>query len=95
MMMSESPSPPDGYTPDPEAETAMVIGAFFAALGERFPNESGLLTRLAGHHARLVAKQQHRVVDEPSRHSLVLTLAVLAAYQELASAGAQAAVIAA
>ena len=75
-----------GYTPDPEAETAMVIDAFFAGLGERFPGD-GLLGRLASRHAQLVADQQHRIVDEPSRHNLAMTLAVLAAYQELASDG--------
>ncbi|MBV9424745.1 MAG: L-2-amino-thiazoline-4-carboxylic acid hydrolase [Solirubrobacterales bacterium] len=72
-----------GYVPDPAAETAMLIDAFFRASSERFPEEFGLEERLRDRHERLVTQQQDRVVDEPSRHNLAMTLAVLAAYQEL------------
>jgi L-2-amino-thiazoline-4-carboxylic acid hydrolase-like protein len=76
---------PGGYTPDPVAETAMVVDAFCAALAKRFPQETGLVDRLARRRQRLAAEQQHRVVDEPSRYNLEMTLAVLAAYDELGS----------
>ncbi len=72
-----------GYRPDPEAETAMTISAFFDALVEELPGERGLSDRLARRHEALVADQQHRLVDEASRHNLSLTLAVVAAYREL------------
>lgn len=71
------------YVPDPEAETAATIRAFFDALAQAFTDESDLADRLAARHGQLVAEQGHRVVDEPSRHNLSLTLAVLAADLEL------------
>ncbi len=80
--MSDSSSS-SGYVPDPGAETAMLIDAFFRVLTERFPEESGLADRLRDRHERLVAEQQYRVVDEPSHYNLAMTLAVLGAYQEL------------
>jgi len=79
-----------GYVPDPAAETAMVIDAFFQALVERFPDEAGLADRVRDRHARLVAEQQARVVDDASRYNLATTLAVLGAYQELVTGYADA-----
>ena len=61
----------------------MTIGAFFDALVEALPDEGDLADRLSRRHEQLLADQQHRVIDEPSRYNLSLTLAVLAAYQEL------------
>jgi hypothetical protein len=69
----------------PAAETAVAISAFFGALAEAFPGGEDLSDRLTRRHDRLVADQQHRVVDEASRYNLSLTLAVLAAYRELNS----------
>lgn len=69
---------------DAEAQAAMVVAAFFGALAARFADAPDLVGRLRGRHRRLVAAQQHRVVDEASLHNLSMTLAVLAAYQELA-----------
>lgn len=71
------------YTPDPAAELEMLVAAFRAALAERFPDEPGLVERLRRRQERLVDEQQQRVVDEPSRYNLAMTLALLAAYQEL------------
>jgi hypothetical protein len=72
------------YRPDPEAENKALIEAFFGALGEALPEHEGLIERARARHERLVAEQGHWVVDEASRHNLSLTLAVLAAYRELA-----------
>jgi hypothetical protein len=74
-----------GYASDPGAEVAVLVDAFFAALDERFPDERGLAERLRRRQERLVAEQQERLLDEPSRHNLTKTLAVFAAYQELRS----------
>ena len=74
---------PSGYTPDPEAETAMLVEAFFGALCERFADPAGFRGRVRRRHETLVSQQQGRVVDQPSRYNLRTTLAVLAAYQEL------------
>ena len=73
------------YEPDPAAEVAMLVDAFFAALGERFPDEAGVVERLHRRQERLVAAQQDRVIDAASRYNLAMTLAVVAAYQELES----------
>ena len=72
------------YKPDPAAEIRAVIDAFFAALADAFAGRSDLITRLRVRHDRLLANQQHRIIDEASRHNLALTLAVLAGYHELA-----------
>ena len=82
--MDEPPSP-DAYEPDPVAEVAMLVKAFFAALRERFPDQADLVERLVRRQERLVAAQQDRVIDDASRYNLAMTLAVVAAYQELGS----------
>lgn len=82
--MSEATTGSDTYRPDPAAEVAMLLEAFFAALADSYPDKPELVERLRRGRERLVADQQDRVTDEPSRHNLAITLAVLAAYQELA-----------
>ena len=77
---------PAGYRPDPAAELQMVIEAFFAALADARPDDADLTGRLRARHLRLLTAQRHRVIDEPSRHNLALSLAVLAGYQELSPA---------
>lgn len=73
-----------GYQPDPAAEVQMTIDAFFEAVIASFPDKPDLAARLRGRQRDLLSKQQEWVSDEPSRHNLAMTLAVLAAYQELA-----------
>lgn len=73
-----------GYKPDPEGEVAMLLEAFFGALIARYPDEPDLVERLRLRQQRLMAAQRDRVIDEASRHNLAMTLAVLAADQELA-----------
>jgi hypothetical protein len=72
------------YRPDPAVETQMLIDAFFAALAASLPEHRDLTGRLRDGYARLLERQRHHVVDEPSRYNLALTLAVVAAHQELA-----------
>lgn len=65
----------DRYHPDPGTETAMAIDALV--------DEADLAGRLRRRHQDLVADQQERVVDQVTRYNLSLTLAVLAAHQEV------------
>lgn len=74
------------YKPDPDAEVRMSIDSFFTALVDSCLDQADLGQRLLNRHQALVAAQQHRIVDEASRHNLALTLAVLAGYHELNSA---------
>lgn len=77
--------PADGeYQPDPDAESRMVIEAFVTALAGACPDQPDLAARVARRHEQLLAAHQHRIIDPPSRSNLAMTLAVLAADQELA-----------
>lgn len=71
------------YQPDPAAETQALVDAFFEALADTRPEQGGLRDRLRVRHERLRAEQQHRVIDEPSRHNLSMSLAIVALYREL------------
>ncbi|WP_171169529.1 L-2-amino-thiazoline-4-carboxylic acid hydrolase [Streptomyces sp. I05A-00742] len=64
-------------------QTRGLIDGFFAALTDAHPARTGLDARLRERHAHLLDTQRRRVVDEPSRYHLALTLAVVAAYEEL------------
>jgi hypothetical protein len=70
----------DPYVPDPEAETAALVEAFF----EHLRSQGVAVTAdIRARHEELVAANQHLVVDEPARHNLRLTLLVAAAYEQL------------
>lgn len=69
---------------DPDAATRAVLDAFLAALAEAFPDRPDLVARVLHRHAGLVGGHAGWLVDEPARHNLSLTLALLAAHQELA-----------
>lgn len=85
--------PTDRYVPDPEAETAALVEAFLAHL------DVSVRADIQARHEKLVADNQHLVVDELARHNLRVTLLVAAAYDvlrpSLGRAGAMAAVEAA
>ncbi|MFF7249273.1 L-2-amino-thiazoline-4-carboxylic acid hydrolase [Embleya sp. NPDC008237] len=75
-----------GYTPDAERDTAILLDAFVAhianavrerALPDRLPADV-----IALHH-ELEAVNAHLIDDEPSRHNLRITLALVAAYRVL------------
>lgn len=72
------------YAADPDAAIMAVIDAFLAALVEAFAEEPDLMARVSRRHADLLAGHAEWLVDEPARHNLALTLALLAAYHELA-----------
>jgi len=76
------------YRPDPAEETRLVVESFFDALTAAVPEAPDLGRRLRRRHRELVDGQQARIVDEPSRHNLAMTLAVLAGYQELGGSDA-------
>ena len=52
-------------------------------MAEALPHRDGLDGQLRDRHQRLLADQQHRIIDEASRYNLALSLAVLAGYTEL------------
>jgi L-2-amino-thiazoline-4-carboxylic acid hydrolase len=79
----------DQYVDDPEAAAEAVVEAFFAAAvreaAVRLGADPGTLDHdLRRLHAELVAAHQQWVVDEPARHNVRMTLAVLAGYRLLA-----------
>ncbi|HEX6355867.1 L-2-amino-thiazoline-4-carboxylic acid hydrolase [Actinophytocola sp.] len=69
----------DHYVPDPEAETAALVEAFLEHLDVSASRRADIQAR----HEKLVAANQHLVVDDLARHSLRLTLVVAAAYELL------------
>ncbi|GAA4639926.1 hypothetical protein GCM10023196_103420 [Actinoallomurus vinaceus] len=76
----------DGHVQDPERAIDDLIDALFdhvaATMREHgLPGE--LLTAMRTRHAELVAANAAMAVDEPSRHNLRLTLAVVAAHEPL------------
>ncbi|MBZ4319893.1 L-2-amino-thiazoline-4-carboxylic acid hydrolase [Streptomyces huiliensis] len=83
-------SPASSPTSDLLDQTLLAIEAFFTALAETRPARDGLPAdldglpaRLRDRYERLRADQRHRAGDEPTRHHLAVSLAVLAAYREL------------
>jgi L-2-amino-thiazoline-4-carboxylic acid hydrolase len=74
------------YVPDPERETAALVDGFFghitAALREHALPEN-LAAAMRSRHEELQTANAHMIVDEPARHNLRITLAVVAAYGSL------------
>ncbi|WP_020669603.1 L-2-amino-thiazoline-4-carboxylic acid hydrolase [Amycolatopsis nigrescens] len=74
------------YTPDPEKDLALLIEGYYEQLA-RTLHEHGLdpelLTAIKRRHAELEAANAGLVVDEPARHNLKLTLALVAGYRSL------------
>ncbi|GII78046.1 hypothetical protein Sru01_30280 [Sphaerisporangium rufum] len=74
------------YLPDNERDITALIEAFFgqlAATAREHALPSGLVPDARLRHAALLEAAAHLIVDEPSRHNLRLTLAVLAGYRAL------------
>ncbi|MDX3233671.1 L-2-amino-thiazoline-4-carboxylic acid hydrolase [Streptomyces sp. ME19-01-6] len=74
------------YVPDPESDTETLVAGFFdhisaTSLEQALPGD--LVSAMRERHAELEAGNAHMVVDEPSRHNLRITLAVVAAYEKL------------
>ncbi|MER5781855.1 L-2-amino-thiazoline-4-carboxylic acid hydrolase [Streptomyces mobaraensis] len=70
-------------TTDLVDQTHLAIEAFFTKLAEHHSVPDGLVSRLRDRYERLSTDQRHLAEDEPSRHNLAVSLAVLAAYREL------------
>ncbi|MFI0424319.1 L-2-amino-thiazoline-4-carboxylic acid hydrolase [Spongiactinospora sp. 9N601] len=74
------------YVPDPDRDTAILLDGYYdhiaAVLRDHALPES-LVTEMRSRQAALEAADRHRIIDEPSRHNLRLTLALVAAYEIL------------
>lgn len=73
------------YVPDPERDTRLLIDGVFDSIAQT-ARAHGLGDPVPEMRARLdelAARQQHRVVDEPARHNLRMTLALVVAYRFL------------
>ncbi|MGW9212658.1 L-2-amino-thiazoline-4-carboxylic acid hydrolase [Embleya sp. NPDC055664] len=75
-----------GYTPDAERDTTILLEAFVAHIANAV-RERGLPECLPGDatalHRELEVANAHLIDDEPSRHNLRITLALVAAYRIL------------
>ncbi|MEU0869244.1 L-2-amino-thiazoline-4-carboxylic acid hydrolase [Nocardia brasiliensis] len=76
----------DAYVPAAEADSIAVVEGFFAHLAMHLRAEDlpdGLFEDMRGNIAELVAADAHRIVDEPARYNLHMTLALVVAYRAL------------
>ncbi|PRX96788.1 L-2-amino-thiazoline-4-carboxylic acid hydrolase [Allonocardiopsis opalescens] len=76
----------DDYRPDPDRDTTLLIEGFFDRIARRSAAlglPDGRLDAMRARHTALLAASAHRIVDEPSRHNLRITLALVAAYEGL------------
>ncbi|MER7360367.1 L-2-amino-thiazoline-4-carboxylic acid hydrolase [Nonomuraea dietziae] len=74
------------YVPDPDRDTTLLIDAFYdhlAATLLEYALPSDLTTAMRARQGELEAANQHLIVDEPARHNLRMTLALVAAYEFL------------
>ena len=74
------------YISNPEAETEMLIQAFLAEIERHFADFTGtqaLINLIQARRIELFASHQGWIVDEAAKYNLIMTTAVLAAYQVL------------
>lgn len=71
------------YTPDPEADTTAVIDGFYDHLARSLDLSSGEIAAMRARQEQLQTSNAHLVVDEPARHNVRMTLALVAAYEQL------------
>ncbi|WP_214415055.1 L-2-amino-thiazoline-4-carboxylic acid hydrolase [Sphaerisporangium fuscum] len=73
------------YVPDPEREMTELIDGFFGHISATLRDHSlpDLIPAIRARHAELETANAHMVVDEPSRHNLRITLALVAGYETL------------
>ncbi|KZM72542.1 L-2-amino-thiazoline-4-carboxylic acid hydrolase [Nocardia terpenica] len=75
-----------GYTPDPERDTALIVDGVFASVAATLRargDETDPTEFLRANLGALEADNADMVVDEPSRHNLRMTLALVVAYRYL------------
>ncbi|MFF0775990.1 L-2-amino-thiazoline-4-carboxylic acid hydrolase [Nonomuraea wenchangensis] len=68
------------YVPDPDRDTTLLLDAFYERLAT---TDADLTAAMRARQDELEAANQSRIVDEPARHNLRLTLALVAAYEIL------------
>ncbi|MGI8331261.1 L-2-amino-thiazoline-4-carboxylic acid hydrolase [Actinomadura scrupuli] len=76
----------DEYVPDPQRDTAALVDAFFEHIAATLREHAlsyDLVAAMRARHEELEQAGAHRIVDEPARHNLRLTLALVAAYRLL------------
>jgi hypothetical protein len=71
------------YAADPEAETHMVVDAFFGHLAATLRLSDDVVAAMRLRLDALLAANASRIVDEPARHNLRMTLAVLSGYEAI------------
>ncbi|MFI7694824.1 L-2-amino-thiazoline-4-carboxylic acid hydrolase [Nonomuraea sp. NPDC049655] len=71
------------YVPAPDRDTTLLLDAFYdhlAALLHERALPGDLVSAMRARQSELEAAQQSLIVDEPARHNLRMTLALVAAY---------------
>ncbi|MFI7128956.1 L-2-amino-thiazoline-4-carboxylic acid hydrolase [Nonomuraea sp. NPDC050153] len=68
------------YVPDPDGDTTLILDGFYGHLAREHDD---LVAAMRARHEELEAANRHRIVDEPARHNLRMTLALVAAYELL------------
>ncbi|MGW5154237.1 L-2-amino-thiazoline-4-carboxylic acid hydrolase [Nonomuraea wenchangensis] len=68
------------YVPDPDRDTTLLLDAFYDRLAT---TDADLTAAMRARQDELEAANRSRIIDEPARHNLRLTLALVAAYEIL------------
>ncbi|MCK2215505.1 L-2-amino-thiazoline-4-carboxylic acid hydrolase [Actinomadura sp. ATCC 31491] len=78
------------YVPDPDRDTTLLLDAFYdhlaaTLLRHALPGDpiDAMIAAMRARQGELEAAGRHLVVDEPARHNLRMTLALVAAYELL------------
>ncbi|MFE7802550.1 hypothetical protein [Nocardia sp. NPDC057440] len=74
----------DDYTPDPENDSMAIVDGFFDHIAAGLPDlPDSLIVEMRTRLMELEAANADRVVDEPARYNLRMTLALVVAYRAL------------
>ncbi|MEV0623033.1 L-2-amino-thiazoline-4-carboxylic acid hydrolase [Nonomuraea sp. NPDC050404] len=71
------------YVPDPDRDTTLLLDAFYEHLRSAYELPGDLTGAMRARQSELEAANRSMIVDEPARHNLRLTLALVAAYELL------------
>ncbi|RBQ21282.1 hypothetical protein DP939_00730 [Spongiactinospora rosea] len=74
------------YVPDPDRDTTILLDGYYAHIAAALRDHAlppALVTEMRSRQSELEAANRHLIADEPSRHNLRLTLALVAAYEIL------------
>ncbi|WP_194820396.1 L-2-amino-thiazoline-4-carboxylic acid hydrolase [Nocardia sp. XZ_19_385] len=76
----------DDYTPDPETDSTAIVDGFFDHIAAARPDlPADLVAEMRSQLKELEAANADRIVDEPARYNLRMTLALVVAYRALRS----------